>query len=384
MNFFKSIGTTSLALLLALSGALVGCGSAPIKRTPTPLQPLAESRNLAQVWQFSLGSAIDFPLQMSTSRDVLGVAASNGLIALINPATGTDIWRLKVNANLSSGFGFDGKTGAVTTVNNELIAISVNAQNIPSIAWRKPLPARAYTAPLVAGGRVFVLTGDRSIHAFDADTGVKLWSYERASEPLILSDITSLGVYHNTLLAGHSGRLLGINPDNGQLRWELSMATSRATNDIERLIDLVGAPNRVGDSVCVRSFQTSISCADLAKGVTAWSRPTQGVKGVSGDETMLVSTESDGRVKAWNRLNGDLLWTNDKLAYRNLSAPLLIGRSIIVGDAQGYVHVINKTSGEVVARFKTDDSAIIAAPVVIGDTVMVATAKGGIYAYRPK
>ena len=161
------------------------------------------------------------------------------------------------------------------------------------------------------------------------------------------------------------------------------MATSRATNDIERLIDLVGAPNRVGDSVCVRSFQTGISCADLAKDVTIWSRPTQGVKGVSGDETMLVSTESDGRVKAWNRLNGDLMWTNDKLAYRNLSAPLLIGRSIIVGDAQGYVHVINKTSGEVVARFKTDDSAIVAAPVVIGDTVMVATAKGSIYAYRP-
>ena len=36
--------------------------------------------------------------------------------------------------------------------------------------WRVRLPARAFTAPLVAGARVFVLTADRTVTAFDART----------------------------------------------------------------------------------------------------------------------------------------------------------------------------------------------------------------------
>ena len=246
------------------------------------------------------------------------------------------------------------------------------------------LQARVYTAPLVAGGRVFVLAGDRTVQAFDAVTGAKLWNFQRASEPLILSQAGTLGVYQNTLLVGHSGRLLGINPDNGQVQWELSVATSRATNDIERLIDLVGVPNRVGDSVCVRSFQTSVACVDVAKNAVIWSKPSQGSTGVSGDAASMVSTESDGRVKVWNRATGDLLWTSDKLVYRGLSTPLLVGNSIIVGDAEGYVHVMNKITGAFTARFKTDGGAIVAAPVVLGNIVVVVTAKGGIYAYSPK
>jgi outer membrane protein assembly factor BamB len=373
-------------LRMTLCAALIcltACGSGP-KREPTPLMPVAAALGLGQAWQNTASGSIEFPLQIGMGDQALALAMSRGTLAVIHAQTGVDVWRARIDGELSSGVGFDGKTAAVTTLGNELIAFTLNAKNQPVIPWRKTLQARVYTAPLVAGGRVFVLAGDRTVQAFDATTGAKLWSLQRASEPLILSQAGTLGVYQNTLLVGHSGRLLGVNPDNGLVQWELAVATSRATNDIERLIDLVGSPNRVGDSVCLRSFQTSVACVDLAKGVVLWSKPSQGQTGVSGDASLMVSTESNGRVKVFNRATGELVWESDKLLYRGLSAPLMLGNSIIIGDFEGYVHVMNKQTGNFTARFKTDGSAIVAAPVVNGNTVVVVTTKGGIYAYSPK
>jgi len=381
MNFAKRFWTTVVWLWLALG--LLACSSAP-RRDPAPLVSIPEVIGLGQVWQRTLNAPIQSPLKLSPSGTSFAIATSGGIVAVLHSSTGNDAWRTRVDAALSSGVGFDGKTVALTTENNELIALTLGKNSQPVVAWRKQLQARVYTAPLVAGGRVFVLAGDRTLQAFDAETGARLWMLQRPSEPLIVSELGALGVYQNTLLVGHSGRLLTVNPDTGQVQSELSIATSRATNDIERLIDLMGTPDRVGDSVCVRSFQTSVACVDMVKGTLLWSRTAQGSTGVSGDSLVLASTESDGRVKAWSRLTGDVLWTSDQLMYRGLSAPLLIGNSIIVGDAEGYVHVMNKTTGNFTARFKTDGSAIVTAPIAIGTTVVVATAKGGIYAYSPK
>lgn len=373
----RALATGALLCLIA------ACSSGP-KREPAALQPVAETLGLGLAWQSPAGNRVEFPLQLNVSDKAIATATSSGTISVINAATGADIWRARVNAPLSSGVGFDGKTAAITTMNNELVALAMGAKNQPLITWRRTLQARVYTAPLVAGDRVFVLTGDRNLQAFDAATGARLWGLQRSSEPLILSQAGTLGVYQNTLIVGHSGRLLGVNPDNGLVQWELTVATSRATNDIERLIDLVGSPNRVGDSVCVRSFQNSVACVDLAKKLVLWSKPSQGNSGVSGDAAIVVSSESNGRVRTWNRQTGEQLWSHEKLLHRGLSAPLLVGNSIVVGDAEGYVHVMNKQTGDFTARFKTDGGGIIAAPVLSGNAVIVATAKGGIYAFSPR
>ncbi len=370
--------TTALLPLLLLAG----CGSVT-KFTPTPLIPLTNTASIGQAWNNTVNGDVWFPLQMTTSGKNLAVASQKGVIAVINTVNGQDVWRTKLSAEISGGVGFDGKTAAVATLDNELVAIK-STSNGGVMAWRRLLQARVYTAPLVAGGRIFVLAGDRSVQAFDAESGAKLWNFQRTSDPLILSQAGTLGVYRNTLLVGNSGRMLALNPDNGQVLWETSVATTRATNDIERLIDLVGVPSRVGDSVCVRAYQAAVACVDAQKGTTVWTKTTQGSTGVSGNADQLVSTETDGRVKAWNRATGEQLWSSDKLLHRGLSAPFLIGNSVVIGDSEGYVHVMNKADGAFTARFKTDGGDIVAAPVAAGNVVIVTTVKGGIFAFSPQ
>jgi outer membrane protein assembly factor BamB len=248
------------------------------------------------------------------------------------------------------------------------------------------LGAGAYTAPFVAGGRVFVLMADRTVSAFDGKTGRKLWATAtpRTPEPLVLRHAGVLLAVGDTLVAGLSGRLVGINPTTGATRWDAPIATPRGINDVERLVDLVGRVSREGDVVCARAFQAAVGCVDASRGILQWTRPANGSEGIHGDSAMVFGAESDGKVIAWRRNDGERAWQTELLAHRGLSAPLVLGRSVIVGDAQGYVHMLSREDGKLLNRLATDGSAIAVAPVVAGNTLVVVTRNGGVYGFVPQ
>lgn len=378
-------GSTRMALSLALLGALAGCSALPdfLGGSPAALQPaeLAPNPNLLgvrQAWSARLGP-VQFPLAVQVHGTDIVVASSEGSVAVLDAARGTERWRASVGAALDAGVGSDGRMAAVVTTTNELVAVA-NGQ----VLWRQGLPAQAFTAPLVAGGRVFLLAADRSVWAFDGATGRRLWMQQRPGEPLVLRQGGVLLAVGDTLVVGQGGRLAGLNPGNGVIRWEAPIGVTRGTNDVERLVDLVGRVSRVGDSVCARAFQASVGCVDTVRGTTTWTRPARGAEGVHGDAQQVFGTESDGRVVAWRRSDGERVWSTDRLALRGLTAPLLAGRSLLVGDRFGFVHVLSREDGSLLNRMATDGSAIAAAPVLAGNTVVVVTRSGGIFGFVPQ
>ncbi|MBN9341167.1 MAG: PQQ-binding-like beta-propeller repeat protein, partial [Comamonadaceae bacterium] len=279
---------------------------------------------------------------------------------------------------LIAGVGSDGQRAAVVSDSNELIVVADGRE-----VWRRPLTAQAYTAPLVAGERVFVLAADRSLAAYDAATGQRLWRQQRQGEPLVLRQPGVLMAVGDTLVAGMAGRMVGFNPDSGTVRWEAPVATPRGTNDVERLVELVAPVSRVDDSVCVRAFQAAVGCVNTARAATQWSQAANGATGIDGDGTLLFGTESNGFVQAWRRADGARAWSYDRLQYRKLTAPLLLGRSVVVGDDAGWVHLLSREDGQPLNRFATDNSGIAATPVVAANTLVVVTRNGAVYGFRP-
>jgi outer membrane protein assembly factor BamB len=261
----------------------------------------------------------------------------------------------------------------VVTRNNELVTLQDG-----KVQWRKSLPAQSFTAPLVAGARVFVLTADRSVIAFDGATGRQLWTQQRPGEPLVLKQAGVMLAVKNTLVVGLSGRLAGLDPNTGVIRWESAIATPRGTNDVERLVDLVAPFDRVGDVVCVRAFQAAVGCvnAELGKGV--WTRPSAGEMGVSGNDTLLVAPLSNGVVQAFNRSNGERLWDTERLKYRILSAPLVTPRGVLVADNGGWLYVLSLADGALLNRIKLDSEELATAPVFAGGRYVVVTREGRV------
>lgn len=361
----------SLALLSA-------CSSAPDKPQPAPLPAVNGTFKLQKAWTNQIGE-VSTPLMASVFGQQVAVASTLGQLALIDAGTGRDVWRLNLGSPIQAGVGGDGQRFAVVTRNNELVTVESGR-----VLWRQSLPALSYTPPLVAGARVFVLTGDRSVSAFDGATGQKLWTQQRSSDPLVLRQAGLLIPVGDQLLVGWGGRLVSLNPTTGGVRWESLVGTTRGTNEVERLVDLVAGASRAGNSVCVRAFQTSVACVDGSNGRMAWSRPANGHQGLDGDAQTLWGVESDGKVLAWQRSSGTPLWTQEALRFRGLSLPLAWGKALVVGDQDGWVHALSPKNGQPLQRMATDGSAITGRPVAVGQTLVVVTRTGGVFGFRPE
>lgn len=369
------------AVLLTLLTALAGCsfwGGGDAKPKPTDLGTNVPVLGIRQAWVAKIGGVQGMPLVADVRGAVVTLASADGVVAGIDARTGGDLWRASLGEPLAAGVGTDGKWVAVVSRGNEVIVLEAGRE-----LWRQRLPSQVYTAPLVAGARVFVLGADRSITAFDAKSGQRLWGQMRPGEPLVLRQPGVLTAVGDTLVAGLSGRLVGLNPDNGIVRWEAPLASPRGTNDVERLVELVAPFSRADNSICARAFQAAVGCVNAARGNVEWVQRANGGQGIHGNDTVLFGTESNGVVTSWRRTDGARLWSSERLQHRKLTAPLLLGRSVVIGDDTGLVHLLSREDGAPLNRLQTDGSGIAATPVVAADTLVVVTRNGNVYGFRP-
>lgn len=367
-----------ILLLTASVGLIAGCASGPEKVKPAPLATNPDLLGVRLAWTTKFGK-VGFPLDVKVNRQSVTIASSDGSIGSIDPLTGRDLWRVNIGSEIAAGVGGDGRYSAVVTTNNELVVLDAGQE-----IWRQSLSAQVFTVPLVAGGRIFVLTADRVVSAFDVQSGRKLWLQRRPGESLVLRQAGVLSTAGETLVAGLSGRLVGMDPLNGSIRWESPIATPRGTNDIERLVDLVGPLSRSGDSFCARAFQSAIGCVNTQRGSLIWTKPASGSVGIGGDENFIFGVESDGQLAAWQRGDGERVWSTQGLRYRSLTAPLLLGRSVVVGDDSGFVHFLSREDGSLLTRVNTDLSGVAATPIMAAGALVVVTRSGGIFGFVPE
>ncbi|NDF45659.1 MAG: outer membrane protein assembly factor BamB [Betaproteobacteria bacterium] len=368
-SIFKPIALMGVCLLVA------AC-SGPSRPKPADIPAVQVLQDIRLKWTADVG-AIDYPMVLNVQSNRVAFANSKGQVSLLDAQTGKDLWRVALNTAVSAGVGTDGQQVALVTRDNQLVALKDG-----QVMWRQTLPAQSFTAPLVAGARVFVLTADRVVMAFDGASGRPMWTQQRTGEPLVLKQAGVLMAFKNTLLVGLSGRLVALNPDTGVVRWENAVATPRGVNDMERLVDMVAPATRAGDVVCVRAFQSQVGCVNAEKGQLIWNRSAPGERGISGNDTLMVSNLSNGVVQAWNRANGDRLWETERLKYRVLSAPLVTPRGILVADNGGFLYLLSLADGALLNRVKLAGDELAAAPLAADKLVVTVTKEGRVSGYE--
>jgi outer membrane protein assembly factor BamB len=365
-------------ILIVFTTLLAACSGGSKRPEPEPLAANVPLIGVKQAWANRIGEVLAGAGPFVVGNQVI-VAAADGTVAAIDAASGRDVWRGPAGAPLSTGAGSDGKTAAVITKDGELVALEAG-----KVVWKARLPAQTFTAPFVGGARVFVVLADKSVHAFDGATGKKLWTQQRPSEPLVLNRPGVMLAVGDTLVVGLGGRLVGLNPGNGTVRWEAAIAAPRSTNDVERLVDLVSPPSRIGDEVCARAFQAAVGCVNAARGTLVWNRPANGSEGIHGDANLLFGTEANGKLIAWRRSDGQIAWQSERLLNRSLSAPVVVGRSVVVGDSLGNLHMLSREDGSPLNRLTTDGNAIVGSPVLADGALVALTKSGGVFGFRPE
>ncbi|MEM5385347.1 outer membrane protein assembly factor BamB [Paraburkholderia phymatum] len=381
MNLLKRYAVPVACAMTVL--ALTACSSSKDeRRVPTPLTEFKPVLDVQQTWTASVGKAGRYMFSPVAVGDAVYAAGANGSVAKIDAKTGKDVWRTKLDGDLSAGVGTDGTLTAVGGLKGEVFVLDQNGK----LSWKGTAPGEILSPPLVGNGLVVVRTVDGQITAFNAQTGEQKWNYRNRAVPLNLrvsSGMTFAG--DAAVLAGFpGGQFAAINLQTGDAYWTTPVSYPKGVTEVERINDVTGPPTLVGAETCAVTFQGQLGCFDANSGRALWEKAFSSTSGLAQDDRVVVAGDDWAIVSAFDATTGQQLWRNDQLKSRDVSVPLLLGHAAVVGDYKGFVHFLSRDDGTFVARAKTDGSAITAAPVLAGDTLVVQTHDGDLYGFRPR
>lgn len=378
--------TTRAVLFAAGFSLLAGCSSLnPFSRPsgpkPAELPALSAAREVRVLWSASVGGAEKYVFSPGVSGDAVYAAARDGTVARLDAATGRQAWRTSAETRLSAGAGAGPRTVAVATEEGEVIALDAQTG---AVRWRARVSSEVLAAPAVGNGLVVVRSIDSRVFAFDEADGKRRWVYQRGASSLMVRTPAGVKIGGDSAFAGFSGgKLAALALGNGGTRWEATVANPKGATELERVTDVVGEPALQGNDVCVAAYQGRVACFEAASGKQVWARDLSSLTGVGTDARHAYSSDDRGAVHALDRASGRSIWKQDRLALRQLSQPLPFGNSVVVGDFEGYVHVLARDSGAFTGRFATGGGAIRAAPVALPAGVLVQTQNGGLFALAP-
>lgn len=351
----------------------------PRAAQPAPLPQISEKRQLSKAWSASASEAGKGVFSPAMDGNALYVAGESGRVIRLNFQNGSEMWRADVGKKLSAGVGAGGNLVLVGGLKGELIALDAASG---AKRWEVTLTSVAVAPPVVDRDVIVVRTGDGYIHGLNAADGSRKWLYTRQLPALSLQGVTALAVKEGMLFAGFpGGKLLAIQVANGVQAWEASVSSPRGATELERVNDVVGKPALDDKRVCAVTYQGRVACFDRNRGGLIWSRDTSSDSGLSMDEYYVYVTDDKDAVTAYDKENGRAVWRQDKLANRQLTAPLSLGKYVVVADLEGYVHILSTEDGSFAARSQAD-GLVRATPVDIGPGFAVQSAKGGITAFK--
>lgn len=367
------------AAVAVLGLGLAGCsvfGSS--KKAPDPLPVASGTVRPVSLWNASLGAPSGVGFAPVAIGDSVWAAAQDGTVARLSIDTGRALWRTAVGRPLTAGVGTDGSTVVVATRDGNLVAL--DAEGRPR--WTAPVGAEVVTPPAVADGTVVLRTTDNRVLAFDAESGKRRWSYQRQNPPLVLRNSGGIAMIPGTAFVGMpGGRVVALALANGAPRWDAPLAPPRGTTELERISDVVGSPLVIGREVCAATYQGRIGCLDATSGAPSWTREFSTAVGFDIDSRGPVAPDADDVVHAFER-GGAPAWQQKGYARRRLSAPLIAGSSVALGDVEGNVLWLSRADGRLAAVSRTDGKPIVAPPSAVGSTLVVQTSGGSVHAFR--
>lgn len=381
MNLLKRYAVPVACAAAVLT--LAACSSSKdARRVPTPLTEIKPVLDVQQIWKASVGKGGRYLFSPVAVGDAVYVAGENGSVEKIDAKTGEQVWRTKLDSDLSAGVGSDGNLTAVGALKGGVFVLGPDGK----LLWKATVQGEVFSPPLVGNGLVIVRTIDGQVIAFAAQTGEQKWNYRNRAVPLNLrvsAGMTFAG--DAAVLAGFpGGGLVALNLQTGEPFWQTPVSFPKGVTEVERINDVSGPPTLVGARACAVTFQGQIGCFDANSGRPLWEKPFSSRSGLAQDDAVVAGGDDWSVVTAYDAASGNMLWRNDRLKSRDVGVPYLLGRALVMGDYQGYVHFLSREDGAFIARMKTDGSPITAAPVLAGNTLVVQTKDGGLYGFRPR
>jgi len=357
------------AALLTLAVLAAGCSSKDTKEPePAELTKFEAEISLKKEWSRSIGEGQGKTYNLLTPvvyGDQIYAADVEGLVVSMDRLTGKVNWKSKLDTSVSGGVGAGYGLVLVGTLRGEVVALDVSTGEE---RWRSQVSSEVLAAPAVNGDIVLVQTQDDRLIALEMDTGEQRWSYESSPAVLTLRGTGAPLLTNQLAIAGlSSGKVIALDTRRGLPVWEQRVAIPQGRSELERVVDIDGGLLLSGGTLYVTSYQGRAAALELESGRVLWQRDASSYSGAALGYGSVYLSLADGTVEGIDERSTTALWRNESLARRQLSAPAVFSSYVVVGDIEGYLHLLSQVDGRFVARERIDSSGVRARPVVEGD-----------------
>ncbi len=371
--------------LAAMALSVVACDKDKDVAPPAELVDFNPVVRIDKVWSVGTKGGDDvlrLGLRPAVEGDRVYAAGHGGDVRALELANGRELWRTDTGIDLAGGPAVGEGVVVAGGSDGDLIALDAATG---AKRWQVPTGGEVLTAPRVASGIVVVRTVDGRLRGFRAADGSEAWSYEQPVPRLTLRGNGAPVVDGDMVFAGlDNGKVVALALTTGELLWSTTVAPSHGRTEIERLVDIDSPVRIVGDDVFVVGYQGRVAMLARDNGQLWWGRDMSSNRGLVADGDMLYVTAADSSVVALRRRDGTPVWTQDAMLRRGLTAPALYGDTLVVGDFEGYLHWLDISTGQLLARGKTGGGRMTNAPVTAGDLLLLETDSGEVQAWRAK
>lgn len=372
--------------IVALSAVLGACASNDaIDLEPAELVDFDETAELKELWSEDVGAGQDkryTRLMPAIAGDRIFATDIEGNVVALNRHDGDEMWETELEAPVSGGVGAAYGLVLVGTYNGEVIALD---QNDGSERWRAQVSSEVLSAPQSNGDIVAVQTLDGRLYGLEASSGEKRWSYDNALPVLTLRGTGTPVVTDTTVFAGFAtGKVLAIESRTGLLKWEQRVAVAQGRTELERVIDIDGAPLLVGDILFAGSYQGRLVALNRGNGRGIWAEEASTYQSLAAGLGNVYLSSAEDHVIAYQAGSGQAQWSNEQLLRRKITAPQTFGNYVAVADDEGYLHVMSQDDGRFVAREKIDGDGVRSAMISDGEVLYVMGNSGELVALKVK
>lgn len=373
-----------LIIVIAICLTLVSCTSGRKRGPdPTPLTKITASAQLVPLWSSSFasgrsnaGSKFINLLPIIVGDQIVG-ASADGVVASIDKINGQLRWTTELENQITAGVGEDAGTVAVVSSAREVVALQSDSGEV---RWEEPIEQTIFTPPLVYRGFVILQTIDGDLLAMDASTGESVWdAFYDQPEFVVFGSPRPLGIGNLVLVGNATGRVFATDLTTGLENWQIYLG---GTGSETALSDAETIPVIFGDKLFISDYTKAVVAYDLTDGSLYWEHRRQSKRRLAVDSNKVYGADLNDKVFALSRSDGAIKWEQESLLHRKLRNIALVGEHLVVGDKQGYLHILDTDSGEIIGRAKLKSDVLFGGLLTDGNRLFVSYRSGRMDAFR--
>ncbi len=374
-------------ILMVFLGLLSGCGGQEketqwgVFNEPISMQELPEpvgGDEWAIRWKESVGGGGKDGyalLRPAVPAGGVYVASQSGNIRKLDPEVGKTIWQQRLNRPVYAAVGQGDGLVLTALEDGTVVALS---QADGSIRWEAQIGRQISAIPAAASTRVIIRTADGLVIGLDSADGNQVWEVQRAVSGFNLHGDSMPLISGDTVITGLSnGRIIANAVINGRDFWETDLSFPRGVSELEQLADIDAPPILSGTRLYVATYQGDVVALDIQNGSIRWRHDFSTRLPMEVHQGQLYITGALGDILVLDADHGQVVWEQPAFRGRGLTNPLVVGDRVVVGDAAGFLHVLDRSDGTLLQSLRLDNSAITGL-VRQGESVVAMSIDGAV------